>query len=277
MRTPIVHILVSVPDPARLDACTLCFDTLRVGFPTAEIHVYINGVTHLSVVKDVYARARKATQFIYQLSEVVHLSDWIERRVAYAALTDAPLVICDADTVFWKSCEEWEFPSDTLLAGYFVPKMWNDFAKCVSMARIHTSMMVFPRPDILKDMLTALYPYSHSKAGEYCPCNPYMTTVQYVNGRPVFWDACANLFQMLTSYRASERAVYTFGPDKLASFDHLNSASFYDVMMERMDDNRGFALAHNEWVKDPAKLKNLWPIIDRYYQEKAIQACVYED
>jgi hypothetical protein len=276
MKPPVVQILVSVPDPARVDACTLCFDTLRVGFPRASIHVSINHNTHPDALPIIFDRARKATSFIYHLNKTVHHAEWIRRTVFLATTMGQPLVICDADTIFWKSCEDWHFTPNTLLAGYYVPRIWNDFAKCVSYPRIHTSMMVMPDPAALWQTIKEIYPYSHEKCGEYCPCSPFMPTVQYVDQVPYFWDSCANLFQMLMSERAPKRATHAFDRAQLECYDHLNSASFYDVMAERLPDNRGFVLAHNEWVKDPTKLKNLWPIVDSYYNEKSMEAHVYE-
>jgi hypothetical protein len=93
-----------------------------------------------------------------------------------------------------------------------------------------------------------------------------MPAVRFIGGRPFFWDSCANLFQML-----GYKSCAPLETKHLECFDHLNSASFYDVMMERMDDNRGFAFAHNELVKTPEKLRNLWPIIDSYYRQKKIE------
>lgn len=264
MNTPTVKILVSIPDPARFDACTLCFDTLRVGFPTANIHVDINYCTSVEDGHRVAEKARQAGCSTILLPYQTHLADWEQRKVeGHDGRT--PLVLMDADTIFWKSCEDWEFPGK-LMAGYYVPRIWNDFAKCVSFPRLHTSMLWFPDTLALRMRIAAAYPYALEEAGEYCPCNPFMGTVQFIGGRPFFWDCCANLFQMLGHENCAplERK-------HLDCFDHLNSASFYDVMMERMDDNRGFAFTHNELVKTPEKLRNLWPIIDSYYRQKEIE------
>ena len=266
-----VRILVTVPDEESLAACTLCFETLRVGFPTAKIQVTVNqsglGYYFGGYMKIVQRIQRAERAEIISRTETWHHADWIQHCVEFHD-SPGPLVILDPDTIFWKSCEDWEFPESTLLAGYLVPHMWNDFAKCVSVPRIHTSLMWFPDTWALGKVLAERYPYSHQASGEYCPCNPFRPTVQFIRGRPVFWDSCANLYGML-AYNGL--LIQPFEDKHKECFDHLNSASFFDVMAARLDDNRGFVQAHREGVRDPMKLRNLWPIVDAYYREKSIE------
>ena len=272
MKPITVRILVSITDDNRFDAQTLCFDTVRTGFPTARICVDINGhPSHKRLLAQ--QKAEHAGCFVNQLIEVVHHADWIRNCVEGHAPSQGTLVICDADTLFWKSCEDWWFPSGTLLAGYRVPRIFNDFARCISVERIHTSMMVIPDAVMLTSLLKQIYRPAGEQCGEYCPCDPYMPAVRFINGEPIFWDSCANLYQMLSKFPG---ATCGLGTGQFACFDHLNSASFYDVMAARMDDPSGFKFAHNELVKTPEKLRGLWPIINSYYQQKHIQALQHE-
>jgi hypothetical protein len=265
-----VKILVTVPKPEHFNACTLCFDSLRVGFPTAHISVDINpptGDLRIDTTARVAQKAIDAGCAWHLLPEKVHLADWISRQVEQA---DDQLVILDADTVFWQPCEGWEFPGDTLLAGYYVPRIWNDFAQCVSVPRIHTSFMFFPNPSGLRRRIKEVYPWTYREAGEYCPCNPFMTDIKFIEGKPVFWDCCANLYGMLTS---TELQAYAFGAEHLACYDHINSASFYDVMLDRLDgDKEGFAYIHRFATNAPNSLRNLWPNVNAYYYQKSLQA-----
>lgn len=261
-----VKVLITIPTRKQFDACTLVFDSIRVGFPTAKIHVDINDSTPIDLIEKVEELAQKAECFTRRLPNTHHGS-WIANKVE-GHIFNWPMVILDGDTIFWKSVEDWVFPPETLLAGYYVPEMWNDFAKCISMPRIHTSLMWFPNVPALREELKRRYPYAHEKAGEYCPCDPFMPAVKFFRGQPYFWDSCANLYGMLSSARP---LTYAFEEQHKECFDHLNSASFYDVMMERLDNNRGFHFAHNNMVKHPGLLQNLWPVVDGYYKQKAIE------
>jgi hypothetical protein len=279
MKKPItLKVLVTVNDMAHFDACTLCFETLRVGWPTADIHVHINGDQYVSAIidkLDYFHRDKPGRMFWHLEKPIVHLADWIRGRVNCSY--PGPLIIADPDIVYWKSCEDWEFLPDTLFAGYWHPRMWNDFARCVSVQRIHTSMMVFPNTQHLRDMIQCVYGPAWMKHGEYCPVDPFMGRVMFDENGPTFWDCCANLYNLLLSIKGTERqwpAIEHFGQKELACYDHLNSASFYDCMVDRLqgETREGFKIAHRDWVKNPKP--GLWPLVDAYYKQKSIEAKV---
>jgi hypothetical protein len=264
---------------AQFNACTLCLSTVRTGWPTAEIHFYINDIsgqdaytTDILVKMEGVGIPDSIGTFCHLVSDLHH-AEWIQKQVmGHREFPEGTLVLVDGDTVWWKNCEDWEFSRSALLAGYYIPRIWNDFAKCVSVPRFHTSCMVFPSTSRIYGAVYRAYPYAFEQAGEYCPCDPFMPAVRLINGKPIFWDSCANLFAMLQSL--DNDALTPFKPEHLACFDHLNSASFYDVMMKRLDDNSGFARAHDLWVKHP--VPGLWPIVNKYYADKAIQAQVMQ-
>jgi len=263
-----VAILVTVPKPEHFDACTLCFDTLRTGFPTADITVYLNNHrVKLSLADPLVRRVEKCGAAIAAYPSLIHHAAWIRQQVEQ---TQGPLVILDADTIFWKSCEDWTFPVPTLLAGYYVPRMWNDFAKCISVPRLHTSLLCIPDPAALRRVIREAYLPAFEAHAEYCPCDPFMPATRFVNGLPFFWDSCANLYGMLASRRP---LTYAFEPRNLECYDHLNSAAFYDVMLDRLTgDKEGFAYIHRFLTKTPERLRNLWPNVSAYYAERAASA-----
>jgi hypothetical protein len=152
--------------------------------------------------------------------------------------------------------------------------MFNDFARCISVPRIHTSLLVFPDTNSLRCAVQGAYTEAWKEHGDYCPCDPFMGQVMFDEGKPVFWDCCANLYNMLQRVPAS---VYHFGEKEKACYDHLNSASFYDVMSTRLEglNREGFIKAHTEWVKNPRP--GLWPLADEYYRQKEIEGWVYEN
>lgn len=278
MKNVTVKILVTVNDMQQFDACTLCFETLRVGWPTADIYVHINGRRYLDEVVNKFSSfydpyTGKGKTFWRVEQPVIHLADWIREQVNQTY--PGPLVIADPDIVYWKSCEDWDFSDGTLLAGYYHPRMWNDFAKCVSVERIHTSMMVFPDTAKLRGAIVRAYPLAQVAHGEYCPCDPFMPAVRFDAGVPIYWDCCSNLYNMLLKIPPAW-ALRHFGPEHKSCFDHLNSASFYDCMVERLEGEtkEGFKLAHREWVKNPTP--GLWPLVDRYYKQKALEGWVVE-
>ena len=288
MNTPVVHTLISIPKEEHYDACTLCLSSLRVGFPTAKIVVWVNDtgpVPFARVLNDAekcLGRSKNIASpdsrtpvfssvggnaLIVPLEKKMHHAEWMRMVLSTAEDAGVPLVIVDPDCIFWENCENMQVPEGTLLAGHRVPTMWNDFAHCRSVARIHTSFMVMPEPDRLMRVLRDVYPWCFKPAGEYCPCDPFSPAVRFYVGEPVFWDTCANLYQMLIG--CADESVYDFGPDEFKRYDHLNSASFFDVMLERLPDKEGFAYVHRFLSKpeDRHKLRGLtWDYVLKYYQ-----------
>lgn len=272
MKKPItVKVLVAVTDMAHFEACTLCFETLRVGWPTAMIEVYVNGGAFYGDVEaKLFGQKLEAGPMSLEATKPILQGDWVRAQVEHKY--PGPLVIADPDIVYWKSCEDWEFPAESLLAGYYNPRMWNDYSKCISVARIHTSMMAFPDTENLRRVTESIYPYAFEPVGEYCQSDPFLSRVMFEDGKPVFWDGSANLYQMLLS--RDRRLLYHFGEKEKSCFDHLNSPSSYAVMCERLDPAHrgGFITAHRDWVKNPTP--GLWPLVDEYYKQKEIEGWV---
>lgn len=260
-----VNILVTIPDPELFDACTLCFDTIRVGFPTADIHVNVNlELSDYTVFPRLNEKVRKAGATCSTV-ERIHHATWIRHVIEEHRPADGPCIILDSDTIFWSSCEDWKF--ETPIAGYYVPVIWNDFAQCVSFERLHTSLLWISDSDKLLHSLFRAYPNSEQETGDYCPVDPFMPRVQFIKGQPFFWDSTAALYNMVggTHFSAAHKAC----------FEHLNSASFYKVMHERLDNKAGFELLHKQLVKTPEKLRGWWGMVDAYYGEKHQQALAH--
>lgn len=266
-----VYTLVTVPRPDLFESCTLIADSFRTGFPTATWNVTVNTpLCSPRVTSSVFNKFKTvASPGVLEMSQTaLHHADWMrETLVLHAGIQgNEPLVFLDADTIFWKSVEDWKF--DSLLAGYYVPAIWNDFAKAVSFERLHTSFLWAPRPADLVAAIKEKYPPGFDATRAYSPVDPFGPRVQFVQGVPFFWDSTANLYNMVGGT--------PFGAAHLEAFDHLNSASFYDVMYERLANKAGFELLHKEFVKTPEKLRHLWPgVVNPYYAEKHQEALRY--
>jgi len=248
-----VVALVSVPEGADFDVCTLAFSSLRVGFPSATIKVYDNGNGE-EVTSRLKPLADSIGAELHRCIEPKHHADWISLMVR---MHDGPLRVVDTDTIWWESCEGFDF--DSPLAGRFVPTMWNEFSQCPSFARLHTSFMWIRDCAELCNRIREAYPPAHSACGEYCPCNPFLPAVGFVGGKPVFWDSTAMLYNMIGGAH--------FEPKHLECYTHVNSASFYKVMLERVENKTAFARQHELAKYEPEKLRGFWRAEDRYYAE----------
>lgn len=263
------YSLVTIPSVALFESNVLLFKSYRTGFPTTSLHVTINAPLNAEGISvPAWQAATEATQpamINMHNGKPWHHAEWIRNTLERhaAVFEDEPAIILDPDQIFWQNVEGWEFT--TFLAGYHVPLMWNDFSKSVSFERLHTSFLWVSSPKTMLETIKKAYPPGFDATGAYAPVDPFMPRVQFIKGEPFFWDSTAGLYNMLGGT--------SFGAKHLAAFDHLNSAAFYDVMHERLENKRGFEMVHKDLVKTPEKLRGLWgPVVDPYYAQKHQQA-----
>jgi hypothetical protein len=250
-----VAILVTC-DADSFPVATMALETIRVGFPTARIKVYGNDLS-IQTSEQVYEKFEKiqgATEW-HSLSPRVTHADWIKGQVMMS--NAETLWIVDGDSIFWKSCEDFKFEHP--LAGFSVPPMWNEFAGCPSVQRVHTSHLTV-RPAELRaaiakaDEVFLKYPV-------YAESDYFSPRVVFANRQPHFYDSLAGLSHAVswTSYSEAE----------LDCYDHVNSASFFKVMYERLADREKFAALHETAKKNPQALRGLWRKINAYYAQCA--------
>lgn len=103
-----------------------------------------------------------------------------------------------------------------------------------------------------------------SKMPDYAPLNPFKPIVSYVSGRPMFWDSCSVLYNMVGGSH--------FTDEQLGYYDHINSSSFVDIMSANMENGMSFKAYHEAISKDPSILKGANAVAKLYYQRMADKA-----
>lgn len=265
-----VATLITANHPETYVQCSLSLDTLRTGFPTAIIEVYVNPDS----VRIPEIRQRcEAIGAIFRVLPLssTHHAFWIKSIIRDMAMAvelglapqARPLAIVDPDCIFWRDCEQFVFP-EAWLAGAFVPDHWNHWSQSAYRARLHTSFLWVPDPARLFRAAEELLPFA---GGDYCPFDPYRPVMVYDYGRPTFYDTLAILCHALPRDK-----VAVFGEEHLNCYDHLNSASFFHEMQERWDNDEQraeFARIHKLAETDPKELRGLWRKTVAYYQQQA--------
>lgn len=260
-----VKILLAIPDGKSYGPCTAVLDTIRVGYPNADVAVFVNPVGDLSegLFEDLATRAtHKDCRVIQMLDESSH-ARWIFDVVTTHAIDgNEPLVILDGDIIFHSSCEDWQF-DNSFLAGYYVPYMFSDFTQCPAFARLHTSHLWFTQPRTMLRGIPKVFPAATAERSDLCPLDLFSPSVNFIGGVPYFWDCCAGLYQMFGGK--------AFGPEHLACYEHLTSASAFELQKKFSSNPEGLDWLHNEGYKYPEQLKGkLWEAITQYYQAHAI-------
>lgn len=215
---PLVHILTFCSHPTSAYGSLLVFDSVRTGFPTAQIEVYDNGSCAEVLPAIEQAAKRVGARFDAQANR--HYSEhlrWVLLEREHRE--GVPLVLCDPDVIFWEAVEQWDF-APALLAGRLIP-MLERAGK--AFPRLHPSLLFIPDVHELRRAV---------KEAEACSfawdCIGPRTS--WINGQAYFWDTLSDLYQALTT-----RCV-AFGEDELNSYDHLFCGTHLGVVGASQDD-----------------------------------------
>lgn len=263
-----VKILLYIPDEKSYGPATMVLDTIRVGYPTAFVDVYLNHrehppknglFNHLA-----HERALKAGCQFHLLNRNFSHAEWLRDRIVEHAsdIGDSePLIFVDGDVGFHKCCEGWSFDK-TFFAGYYIPSLFNDFTDCKSFDRLHTSHLWCLNVRSMWRGIDKNFPANVRPRADLCPLDLISPRVMFASGIPYFWDAFCGLYQM---YGGT-----AFTPEHLEFYEHLTSASAFDVMMSFSKNPLGLTWLHTEGYKDISKLKGiLWESHNQYYLNKA--------
>ena len=213
--TPKIYIVTWCRSAEMLYGSTLTFETLRVGFPDAEV-VVVENASSPELRAPIVAAARTAGCEVMQLDETQHHWALIEGLVLGE---ERPTVFVDPDIVFWEKVQAWDF-GDALMAGRYLPEFADPFSDTLTLSRLHTSHLWFPRPAALKARIAAIL-QKRWEAGSLF--QPRMTPPGWWR-----WDTASALFHAL-----GDEAV-RFSEAQLDSYDHLFCGSHLDLVAPRM-------------------------------------------
>jgi hypothetical protein len=254
-----VFVLCTCRKAELIRASTLVFDTIRVGYPTAGVTVFLNAVEDERWAREIAAACREAgVERIVDLAERTIHHEWIERLVAEE---DEPLVVLDTDVVFWGSCERWRFSSP--LAGRLIPQYFDPWANCITRSRLHGSHL-WIRPAEVRaaiDRYRAQFPSTPFNPGANLFYPLYLPASR--NGRRVsyFHDTCCLLYHAIGGD--------AFTAAQLDAYDHLHCGTISDLVGPRLPSIDLPAL-HRGWLADPRTARGLWREQERYYRRHAV-------
>jgi hypothetical protein len=218
----------------------LIFKTIRIGFPNSDIFVYDNNsIKEAQDIIENYCIELKIN-LIKIKNEISH-SRFIEEILKS---NRGRIVFVDPDVIFWKNIEN--LPINGLLGGRYVPKFVDDFTGCITLPRIHTSLMIIPDSELLKEELTNI---SQDKF-EVDFFNPYM----YFNGEKWYrLDTCSSL------YLSIKNKIYKFTDEDLEFYDHIFCGSHIDLVLNSLGEYRDRMMEVHKLAKsDYNKLKGIY-------------------
>jgi len=223
----------------------MVFETLRVGFPTAEILVMDNG-SHPDVVPLIEKSAINAgCAFIPTARH--HFLDYY-RWVLLEQNKMNSVVLLDPDIVFWDCVENWQF--NGLMTGRRIPDLYN--YGVTSLSRLHPSHLWVPDVAKLRSALGNL------RANGFDPLQQFSAPA---NGKMYFWDTGAGLYQALANDCES------FTDAQLDCYDHLFYGSHFPVIQPALNDENVTYDAHQAAARGDLKaLKGIWRAQDKHFK-----------
>ncbi len=257
-----VHILFTLLNPARLKSSLLVFRSIRTGFPTANIIVYVNGDVQKSCRKLVEAAFDNARANRIQIGLHSH-GQWIETVLFHES---GPFWICDTDIVFFNKAEHWFAGSSALYSGRFEPQFWESWTRTIHMARIHPSLVWF-NPQPLRAAIRA-WPGKHEFFNTV-QTNLIQWSVVPESGRDLrFYDTLSGLYHAIGGRVFSEKENEAFGHlycgtyADLISGHHPNLCDKHEAVAKNQELARGLWKEQQEWYRQNAvKTKSLQPAV----------------
>lgn len=238
MSTPTVHILATCHEEAGLNAATLVFQTLRVGFPTTRIEVTVNTMENDLVERIGGAAGGVGAVLADREWELKH-DDWIRDLARYES---DPFWICDTDVVFWDSVEE--LTSEAPLLGRWQPGFADPATGCETVPRLHTSLL---RIDPVKFRAEAAKYEANIRLKHFAPPADYWAPIVLPGfPRPRFYNCGAVAYHALGGESFSEADN--------ARFDHLHNATYLDEIAPLIPD-ADLRTAHAQVYQNPALLR----------------------
>jgi hypothetical protein len=245
-----VNILATCKNRELMPGTLLTFHTLRVGFPTALVTVYGNGLS-TEAEKAVRAAAAVAQCRYVPLRQEQHHDVWIAGLLATAS---GPFWVCDTDVVFHGAVEGWDWTAKQVAcAGRFEPQFLEEWTGYLKSSRLHTSLLWLNAPLIHQRRIEF--------AARFRPGFPGEPLIEWVRqalvfrfGRPMLFDTCAQLYHALGGV--------AFDEGQNAQFDHLHCATYADKVKLSVN----LRAAHELIYQDPTRARGMQQQQAEYYE-----------
>jgi hypothetical protein len=245
-----VHILATCRSPELAPFTELVFKTLRVGFPTAEVVVHINGEAPdncpgiFDLCKGVEADTR--------LVNTIH-HKWIEGLLQSES---EPFWILDTDVIFYDSMEGVDV-SDALV-GCRIPEWRDEFSGATTRSRLHPSLLYINPPSV-KEKLAAFR--SVCPITPFTPFgNPICPLCLPLNGKMYFHDTMSLMYHAIGGR--------SFTPEERDKYFHFHFGTIPDLVLPRLQGAEQMVVARQKIMANPELGRGVWRSQDEYFESK---------
>jgi len=229
---------------------TLVFDTLRVGFPTANVTVTGNGLPDYARAELQDAAMKVGAQFFNEL-EVTHAA-WIRKLIE---TQNEPFWILDTDIIFYEAVEHWKF--ETALAGYRVPDWMDEYTGCITRSRLHPSLMWID-PVKVRAALAGFQPDVPTPV--FAATDLLSPIVIPFNGNKFFHDTTCLLYHAIggTAFTNVQKNVYF----------HFHFGTVTDIVLPRIKEGVKYGECRDYILAHPESGRGKWRKMEECYADR---------
>lgn len=263
--SPRVFVLTFCKNMDLLGGTTLVFNTIRTGFPTADLVVVDNASlpeARIAIKGRAEAVGARFLQLENEVTHWNHIANVISSQGARG-----PLVLVDPDIIFWESIEDWDF-GDALLAGRLLPAFRDEITGTVTQERLHTSLWWIPNAPALNSAAGQLVERFNFWAATYgSEFDPFVPVVlPDGDGGFVRWDTGAAV------YAALKEKCHVFTEKELNAYDHVFGGTDLDRIAKRIPAERAEAWEARlrQAISDPTPLRGMWRDQDAFFRAWAV-------
>lgn len=250
-----VHILATVRRRELLPAALLVFQTLRTGFPRAEVFVWGNNLDPKS--RAAVEGATKAVGGHYaQLNRTAH-DEWIEHMMLNWR---GEFWLCDTDVVFFESLEAAPAgEAEVEMMGRLEPGFNEEWTGTFHVERLHTCLLYINPARVRARMRVWQGQFNGELFGNAQAPLIRWTFVPQRGKRPLFYDTCAGLWQAGIGTAFSEA--------QNRAFEHLHCATYADLVAQ-CEGLADLPKVHAAIYEEPLRARGLWEQQQAYYSER---------
>lgn len=229
----------------------LVFSTLRIGFPTAEVHAFLNPMPSPAIESDIRACMDRAQVSQISNCDMIH-HDWIKD---VPMRRQSPFYLLDTDVIFYRNFEQYSFSGP--LAGWRIPEWRDDFSVAITRARLHPSLL-YVDPMAVREAL--------GKFSSVLPEGPFTPFVDVFDPLCVpfkeqmyFYDTCSLLYHAIggTPFTDEQKNAYC----------HFNFGTIPDLVLPRLKPQEAAAMVarRSEILLNPSLGLGAWREQEDFY------------
>jgi len=230
---------------------TLTFDTLRVGYPDATVHVFDNASLP-EVRPEIQRRAEACGASFHQITTPMPHAKFIRWAIGVTS-PGKTLVILDPDLIFWQKID---FEPGALMMGRKIPGFRDEYSGTFTHPRLHTSFLSIADPPALQREIEAL----ERRWFELDAIAPVM----FPGLRGVErYDTFGIFFALRSEF------CQAFREGELDCYDHIFCGTHRELVAPKLNDSGMLAAAHELATTNPGGLRGLWRKQEQHFLARA--------